>query len=188
MPATAWCSASAAWCKESSRMKRLPIRTTARGPLRSLNFRFRGSNAATGHPGRAQRPGEAVFASLRLPCAARARGPVAQLAALTAFAALEQARRVRARSALRARAPNPALLGASHARWALPGCPVAEPVVACGVSNTDAVAGKAPGGAWVGRMGAAEKVSRDTNGPGDRLCLANGLQGQGSWPRAKRAS
>jgi hypothetical protein len=34
------------------------------------------------------------------------------------------------------------LLGTSHARRALPGCPVAEPVVACVTSHTDTVAGK----------------------------------------------
>jgi hypothetical protein len=123
----------------------------------SLNSRFACSGAATGHPGRAQRSGEAVFASLRLPCAARARGPVAQLPPFAALTVVEQARRVSSRSALRARAPNPVLLGASHARWALPGCPVAETVVVRGTSNTDAVAGKAAGGAWAGRIGAAEK-------------------------------
>ena len=127
------------------------------GPLRSLKFRFAGGGAATGRPGRAQRLAEAVFASLRLPCAARVRGPVAQLATLTSFAALEQARRVRSRGALRARAPNPVLLGASDARCALPRCPVAVPVVACGISNAKSVAGKAAGGAWAGRFGAAEK-------------------------------
>ncbi len=154
---------------------------TAPGPLLSMPFRCADSGATTGQPGRARRLGSAVFAALRLPCAARVRGPVAQLATLTAFAALEQSRRVSARSALRARAPHPVLLGASNARRARPGCPVAEPVVACGLSNTDAVAGKAAGGAWAGRIGAAEEVSRDTNGPGDRLCLANG---RASWPGA----
>ena len=58
------------------------------GPLRSLSSRIADSGTATGHPGSAQRAGEAVFASLRLPCAARARGPVAQLATLTSLAAL----------------------------------------------------------------------------------------------------
>ncbi len=130
---------------------------SAFGPLLPLNFRFAGNGAATGQPGRARRLGSAVFAALRRPCAARVRGPVAQLATLTSFAALEQSRRVRARSALRARAPAPVLLGASHAHRARPGCPVAEPVVACRLSNTDAVAGKAAGGAWAGRIGAAEE-------------------------------
>ena len=132
-------------------------RPTTCGPLPPLDSRTAGDGAATGHPGKAQRLAEAVFAALRLPCAARVRGPIAQLATLTSFAALEQARRVSSRSALRARAPNPALLGASHARRALPGCPVAEPVVVGGTSNTDTVAGKAAGGACAGRMGAAEK-------------------------------
>jgi hypothetical protein len=132
------------------------------GRLLSAKCCNAGGCAATGQPGRARRLGSAVFAALRLPCAARGRGPVAQLATLTAFAALEQSRRVRARSALRARAPAPVLLGASHARRARPGCPVAELVVACRLSNTDAVAGKAAGGAWAGRIGAAEK----RRGPG----------------------
>ncbi len=127
------------------------------GPLLSLKSRLAGSGAATGQPGRARRLGSAVFAALRLPCAARVRGPVAQLPPLASLTVVEQSRRVRARSALRARAPAPVLLGASHARRARPGCPVAEPVVACGLSNTDAVAGKAAGGAWAGRIGAAEE-------------------------------
>ena len=138
-------------------MKLTSSLVAASGPLRTLAIRFASGGAATGHPGRAQRLGEPVFATLRLPCAARARGPAAQLATLTAFAALEHARRVRSRSALRARAPNPVLLGASHARQSLPGCPVAETMVACAASNTDPVAGKVPGGAWAGRMGAAEE-------------------------------
>ena len=155
-------------------MKLNPDRMAAAGPMRTLNIRFADSCAATGHPGRARRLGEAVFASLRLPCAARSRGPVAQLPPFAALTVVEQARRVRSRSALRARAPSPVLLGASHARRALPGCPVAETVVACVASNTDPVAGKAAGGAWAGRIGAAEEVSPDTNSPGDCLCLASG--------------
>ena len=59
------------------------------------------------------------------------------------------------------------LLGASDARCALPRCPVADAVLASVLLNTDAVAGKAAGGAWVGRMGAAEEVNRDTNGPAE---------------------
>ena len=75
---------------------------------------------ATGQPGRARRLGSAVFAALRLPCAARVRGPVAQLPPFASLTVVEQSRRVRARSALRARAPAPVLLGASHARRAPP--------------------------------------------------------------------
>jgi hypothetical protein len=103
------------------------------GPSLSLSSRIAGSGAATGQPGSARRSGEAVFAALRLPCAARVRGPVSQLAALTA---LGQARRVTSRGALRARAPHLVLLGASHARRALPGCPAADTVVACATSKT----------------------------------------------------
>ena len=133
------------------------MRAAADVMLLSLNSRFAGGGAATGHPGRARRLAEAVFAALRLPCAARVRGPVAQLPPFAALTVVEQARRVRSRSALRARAPNPVLLGASHARRALPGCPVAETGGGGGTSNTDPVAGKAAGGAWAGRIGAAEK-------------------------------
>ena len=122
----------------------------------ALNFRFACNGAATGQPGRARRLGSAVFAALRLPCAARGRGPVADppFASLTV---VEQSRRVRSRCALRARAPDPVLLGASHARRAWPGCPVAETGVVRGTSNADPVAGKAAGGAWAGRIGAAEE-------------------------------
>ncbi len=127
------------------------------GPLLPLPSRCADRGAATGQPGRARRLGSAVFAALRRPCAARVRGPVAQLPPFASLTVVEQSRRVRARSALRARAPAPVLLGASHARRARPGCPVAEPKVACGTSNTDAVAGKAAGGAWAGRIGAAEE-------------------------------
>ena len=159
-------------------------------PLRPLTIGLLGSGAATRHPGRARRLAEAVFASLRLPCAAR-NSPVvlslskdAQLPPLAALTVVGPAQRVRSRSALRARAPNPALLGpcrprraqrpgsspgtnsppdclcpgsASHARRALPGCLVAGPVVACGVEHSDSGPGKAAGGAWAGRIGAAEK-------------------------------
>ena len=177
-------------------MKLNPDRMAAAGPMRTLNVRFADSCAATGHPGRARRLGEAVFASLRLPCAARSRGPVAQLPPFAALTVVEQARRVRSRSALRARAPSPVLLDASHARRALPGCPVAETVVACVASNTDPVAGKAAGGAWAGRIGAAEEVSPDTNSPVDCLCLASGrgaspgaaCKARVRGPRAQRAS
>jgi len=76
---------------------------------------------------------------------------------------------------------NPALLGASHARRAPPGQPFAgsgggggAPSNATLVPERQAVPG---GGAVCG----AEQVSTDTNGPVDRLCLANG---RASWPGA----
>lgn len=53
--------------------------------------------------------------SVGVPCGARSRGPVAELAARPACAALRQPRRVRARGALRARAASPALLGVAQA-------------------------------------------------------------------------
>ena len=137
-------------------MKRCSRAVATLGPLPSLNFRFAGSAAATGHPGRAQHLGEAVFASRRLPCAARARGPVAQLAALTAFAALEQARRVSSRSALRAR-PRALRSSAAHSRPGTAPPSGLQTVLVRGTSRTQAVARKAAGGAQAGRMGAAEK-------------------------------
>ena len=118
------------WC-ECPRQRNRQSDGERGGGEPGLAFHLGGGGAAAGQPGSARHAAEAVFAALRLPCAARVRGPVAQLAALTAFAALGQARRVRSRGALRARATHPVLLGASHARRALPGCPVAEPVVAC---------------------------------------------------------
>ena len=74
---------------------------------------------------------------------------------------------------------NPALLGASHARGAPPGQPFAGdsggvPPNATPVLERQAVPG---GGAVCG----AEQVSTDTNGPVDRLCLANG---RACWPGA----
>jgi hypothetical protein len=138
-------------------MKLTRLSPSAAGPLASSDARSACSSVATGHPGRAQRLGEAVVAARRLPCAARLRGPVAQLPPFAALTVVGQSRRVRARGALRARAPNPVLLGASHAHWSLPGCSVAEPQVVCETSNTDAAAGKAAGGAWAGRIGAAEE-------------------------------
>ena len=138
-------------------MKPCPNRGAAHGPLKSMSCRFAGPGVTTRHPGGAWCAAEAVFAALRLPCAARVRGPVAQLATLTAFAALEQARRVRSRSALCARAPHPVLLGASEARHAPPGCRVAQPLVACEAAHCDPGAGKAASGAWAGRIGAAEQ-------------------------------
>jgi len=132
--------------------------SSACGPLQTLSVRFRCSGAATRHPRRAQRATSAGFASLRLPCAARVRGPAAQLPALAALSLVKHVQRVSARSArVRARASHPVLLGASHALLARPGCPVAEPKVVCGWLNTAPRARKAPGAAWAGRIGAAEK-------------------------------
>ena len=127
---------------------------SAVGPLRPLNFRCAGDGAATGHPGRAQRLAEAVFAALRLPCAARVR-PVAQLS-VAALTVVEQARRVRARSALRARAPNPD--AARRRRCAL--VPARVPRCETGGARPrtrHGLAGRGGGRAWAGRIGAAEE-------------------------------
>ena len=56
----------------------------------------------------------------RLPCGARDRGPAVELASRPLGAALRQRRRVGSRSALRARAPTPALLGDPQARRGTP--------------------------------------------------------------------
>ena len=120
-------------------------------------------SAATRPTGRAGRLASAVAALRRLPCAAR-KDPVvlslskdAQLPAFTALTPVRHSQRVSPRSALRARSPNPVLLGASDARPARPVGLVAGAVVPRKQSSEDAVAGKAAGGAWVGRICAAEK-------------------------------
>ncbi len=59
--------------------------------------------AAKPRAGRARCTSETVGAARRLPCDARSRGHVAELASFAALTALRQLRRVRARSALRAR-------------------------------------------------------------------------------------
>ena len=87
------------------------------GPLRPFAcVRLRGLRASKAAAGRRaalrlRRPTR--LSASRLPCAARRHGPGAQLAARASLAALRQARRVRARSALRARAAPPVLLGAA---------------------------------------------------------------------------
>ena len=50
--------------------------------------------AAKARPGRPQRFAGAVCAALRLPCAARSRGPAAELTSLALLAAFKQPRRV----------------------------------------------------------------------------------------------
>ncbi len=61
--------------------------------------------------------------------------PAAELASLTAFAALRQWRRVSLRSALARAAASPVLLGAPQARRRLSGHAFANAAVACGESN-----------------------------------------------------
>jgi hypothetical protein len=59
--------------------------------------------AAKARAGRLPRFAGAACASLRLPCDARSRGPVAELASFASLTALKQLRRVRQQLALRAR-------------------------------------------------------------------------------------
>ena len=85
-------------------------RASSCGPLRLFAcVRLRGLRAGKAVAGRraSLRFRRSARCAVRLPCAARHCGPVAQLAALG------QARRVRSRGALRARAAPPVLLGAA---------------------------------------------------------------------------
>jgi len=81
--------------------------------------------AAKGCPGGAQRATEAVVAARRLPCGARVHGPAHNSLRSLRSLRSNRMRQVSPRSALRARAMDPALLGASHARRAPPGHPFA---------------------------------------------------------------
>ena len=154
---------------------------TAVGTLRTFGVRVgvQGSVAAQGCPGGARRSTEAAFAALRLPCGARVHGPAHNSLRSLRSLRSDRMRQVSSRGSLRSRAMNPALLGASHARRAPPGQPFAgssggAPSNATFVPERQAV----PGGVAVC---GAEQVSTDTNGPLDRLCLANG---RASWPGA----
>ena len=85
-----------------------------------------GAKAQVGRPRRAT---EAVCASLRLPCDARSRGPVAELATFAALS-FAQTAATSQRTKRFARATSPALLGASHAHRDLPTRTFAEAMVA----------------------------------------------------------
>ena len=119
------------------------------------------------------------------PCGARSRGPVAKLAAFATLSTLKLSRRVRGRSALRARATRPALLGAAQARRRTP---------ARGFAGSIASLWK--GAVALRRLDACAVPSSSTRHSGarkavagrraQRLCGAE--QRSGSWPRAQRAS
>jgi len=108
-------------------MQRHPCSTSHCRPLRALAvwFRVRAVVAAEGSSGGARRATEAVSASLRLPCAARVHGPAHNSLRSLRSLRSNRMRQVSLRSALRARAMNPVLLGASHARRAPPELPFA---------------------------------------------------------------
>ena len=89
--------------------------STRTTPERSPDHGWRGAGG-----GARWRFGESVGLSGRLPCGARSRRPAAELASLTAFAALKQRRQACGRGALRARSACPALLGAPQARQHAP--------------------------------------------------------------------
>jgi len=151
---------------------------SACGTLRTFVC-MRETVAAKGRPGGARRATEAAFAALRLPCGARVPGPAHNSLRSLRSLRSDRMRQKCLRGSLRSRAMNPALLGASHARRAPPERPFAGssggvPPNATPVPERQAVPG---GGAVCG----AEQVSTDTNGPVDRLCLANG---RASWPGA----
>src|SRR5664280_3209464 len=94
---------------------------SGKGSVRRVPTTFTTIRTAKSRPGRPLRFAGAVGAVRRLPCDARSRGPVAELAAFAALSTLRHLRRVRGGSALRARAASPALLGAPEALRDLPG-------------------------------------------------------------------
>ncbi len=100
---------------------------TAFGPLPTFSVRFCALRvvAAKGCPGRARRATEAVGAARRLPCGARVHGPAHNSLRSLRSLRSDRMRQKCPRGALRARAMNPALRGASHAPRALPGQPFA---------------------------------------------------------------
>ena len=105
--------------------------------------------------------------------------PVAELTALTAFAAFKQAATSQITMRAARAATSPPLLGAPEARSSLPARAFAEPVVVLVENTTTGGSRQAvPGG---GAVGGDEEVSPDSNSPEDCLCLANG---RASWPGA----
>jgi hypothetical protein len=82
--------------------------------------RARSDALARAGGGARRRFGGSVGLSGRLPCGARPRRPAAELASLTAFAALKQRRQACGRGALRARSTCPVRLGAPQARQHAP--------------------------------------------------------------------
>jgi len=89
-------------------------------PVRTL-----ASVVAKGRPGGARPATEAVGAARRLPSGARLHGPAHNSLRSLRSLRSDRMRQKCLRSALRARAVNPALLGASHAGRAPPGRPFA---------------------------------------------------------------
>ena len=119
-------------------------------------------------------------AALRVPCDARIPGRWPN--SLRSLRSLRSDSRppVRARSALRAR-PGILCFSAAPTRPTRTP-PGALPATILVFDEWDTTAVCRPeGGTALGRLCAAEKVSRDTNSPGDCLCLANG---RASWPGA----
>ncbi len=100
---------------------------SACGPVLTLSVCCRALSpvAAKGCPGGARRATEAAAASRRLPCGARVHGPAHNSLRSLRSLRSDRMRQKCPRGALRARAMNPALLGASHARRAPPGQPFA---------------------------------------------------------------
>ena len=120
------------------------------------------------------------YAALRVPCDARIPGPWPN--SLRSLRSLRSNSRpqVRARSALRAR-PGILCFSAAPTRPArTPPDALPATVVVFGGWGTTTIC-RPQGGAALGRLCAAEKVSRDTNNLGDCLCLANG---RAAWPGA----
>jgi hypothetical protein len=136
-------------------MKCVGVRKAACSPMQEFKGRIRGFDAG---PRAVRRRGSECwpFAALRVPCGARPCGPVAQLATFAALTALGQVRRVRSRCALRAR-PQDLRSSAAHSRPNAAPPSGLDPVRVGDASKTNPTSRKAAGGAWAGRMGAAEK-------------------------------
>jgi hypothetical protein len=143
-------------------MKPLPIRMVACGPLPKFNSRFRSSGVG---PRSVRRRNSKCWPSLRegaLRCSAL--WAVAQLASFAALTALKQVRRVRSRSALRAR-PQDLRSSAAHSRPGTAPPSGLQAVVAGGAWNTNPVTCKGAGGVWAQRR-------------------ARSREAQACWPRA----
>jgi len=125
--------------------------------------------AAKARPGRLRRFASAVGAARRLPCDARSRGPVAELTALPAVASFGQRRRVRRRSALRAR-PRALCFSAPQRRaFACPGVPLLNR--RCPAGRYEPRVGFAAGAARWGRFLGRREAQRQGRRAGARFVV-----------------
>lgn len=117
----------------------------------------------------------------RLPCGARGRGPAVELASRPSAAALRQRRRVGSRSALRARAPTPALLGDPQARRNAP--PRASRGTPTRTNSPTSQRSGQPRPNAGARPGARTGIRPGTRGGSPRSFAAAGAWGRGLWGR-----